>query len=124
MRFFQGDLFDAVSRTAASFDFVVANPPYIRSAELETLAPEIRQWEPVAALDGGTDGLDYYQRIIGGAPNWLAEGGTILLEIGSDLAGAVTGLFAGAGRYQPAAICRDCAGRERVVMAAKGRAHG
>jgi release factor glutamine methyltransferase len=124
MRFFPGDLFEPVSRAAALFDLIVANPPYIRSAELATLAPEIRRWEPLAALNGGADGLDYYRRIIGGAPSRLSDGGTVLLEIGSDLAAAVAGLFDGAGCYRPAEIHRDYAGRERVVAAVKGRARG
>jgi release factor glutamine methyltransferase len=124
MRFFQGDLFDALKQTGAIFDLIVANPPYIRSAELAVLAPEIREWEPPAALDGGTEGIDFYPRIIGAAPGHLAERGRVLLEIGSDQADSVVDLFAGAGGYLPASVYPDCAGHDRVVAAVKGTGRG
>jgi release factor glutamine methyltransferase len=124
MRFLRGDLFDALDGTGVRFDLIVSNPPYIRTAELAGLAPEIRDWEPLTALDGGADGLDCYRRLIGAAPLHLNEGGRILLEIGADLAEAVVGLFAGAGGYGPAGVQRDYAGRDRVVTAVKGARGG
>jgi release factor glutamine methyltransferase len=124
MRFLRGDLFDALDGTGVRFDLIVSNPPYIRTAELAGLAPEIREWEPLTALDGGADGLDCYRRLIGAAPLHLNEGGRILLEIGADLAEAVVGLFAGAGGYGPAGVQRDYAGRDRVVTAVKGARGG
>ncbi len=124
MRFFRGDLFAALDPASAMFDLIVSNPPYIRRRDLAALAPEICQWEPAAALDGGSDGLDFYRRIIRAAPSRLAAGGRILLEIGSDQAQAVVGIFAGAGCYLRAGIQRDYAGRDRVVAAMKGPGRG
>lgn len=124
MRFFHGDLFEALDPTSAMFDFIVSNPPYIRRTDLAALASEICQWEPAVALDGGTDGLKLYRRIIGAAPSRLAEGGRLLLEIGSDQAQAVVGISVGAGCYLPASIHRDYAGRDRVVAAMKGAGRG
>lgn len=124
MRFFRGDLYDALDQAGARFDLIIANPPYIRRMKLNALAPEIRDWEPAEALDGGIDGLDYYPRTIGAAPAHLVEGGRVLLEIGSDLAEAVVGLFAGAGSYLPASVHRDYAGQDRVVTAVKGTVRG
>ncbi len=120
----QGDLFDALDNTGCVFDLLVSNPPYIRRAEMVTLPPEIREWEPLTALDGGDDGLEFYRRIIAAGPRFADDGGSMLLEIGSDMAGDVVDLFAGAGCYAPASIHRDYAGRDRVVAAVKGPRRG
>jgi len=124
MRFLRGDLFDALDEADTTFDLILSNPPYIRSAELAELAPEIRDWEPWAALDGGADGLDYYRRIVGAAPSHLTETGILLMEIGSDLAEAVAAIFARTGCYAAASVHRDYAGRNRAVGAAKGARRG
>jgi len=119
MRFLRSDLFEVLDRVGEKFDLIVSNPPYIRSAELLNLAPEIRQWEPITALDGGADGLDYYRRIIREAHGYLTVDGQLLLEIGEDMAEAVTQMIAHAGCYQPAAVYKDCAGNDRVIAASK-----
>ena len=124
IRFLQGDLLDALDQVGATFDLILSNPPYVRSAELAGLAPEIRDWEPRTALDGGVDGLDYSRRLIGAAPSHFNEGGRMLLEIGSDAAQAVVDLFARAGCYEPARVHRDYAGRDRAVAAVKGTRRG
>lgn len=124
IRFLQGDLLDAMDQIGATFDLILSNPPYVRSAELAGLAPEIRDWEPRTALDGGADGLDYSRRLIGAAPSHFNEGGRMLLEIGSDAAEAVVDLFARAGCYEPARVHRDYAGRDRAVAAVKGARRG
>ena len=68
MQFFTGDLFDALApRSAIRFDLIVTNPPYVRRADIVTLAPEVSRWEPRVALDGGADGLDFYRRIAAAA---------------------------------------------------------
>ena len=123
-RFFQGDLFDALSQEDAIFDIIVSNPPYIRHAELAALAREICRWEPAVALDGGSDGLDFYRRIIAASASHLRAGGRIFFETGSELAEAVVVLFAGAGMYLPADTFRDYAGLNRVVAATRGRGRG
>lgn len=87
----QGDLFSAVPETA--FDVIVSNPPYIPSADCLTLQEEVRR-EPMMALDGGADGLNFYCRIASDAPKFLRPGGVLLLEVGFDQAEAVMALLA------------------------------
>jgi release factor glutamine methyltransferase len=114
-----GDLFAALGAEKRLFDLIVANPPYIRTGELSLLAPEIRQWEPMTALDGGPDGMEYYRRIIGRAHEYLAPGSSIVLEIGADMAPVVSELFARWGGYGPASLYQDYAGKDRVIAAIK-----
>lgn len=87
----QGDLFAAVPEIA--FDVIVSNSPYIPSADCLTLQEEVRR-EPLMALDGGADGLDFYRRIASDAPKFLRPGGVLLLEVGFDQAEAVMALLA------------------------------
>lgn len=87
----QGDLFAAMLEIA--FDVIVSNPPYIPSADCLTLQEEVRR-EPMMALDGGTDGLDFYRQIARSAPHFLRPGGVLLLEVGFDQAEAVMALLA------------------------------
>jgi release factor glutamine methyltransferase len=112
-----GDLFAPLGAKEGLFDLIVANPPYIRTGELSLLAPEISQWEPMTALDGGLDGIEYYRRIIGEAHEHLAPGSSIVLEIGADMAPVVTELFARSGGYGPPSVYQDYAGKDRVIAA-------
>jgi release factor glutamine methyltransferase len=114
--FGRGDLFEVVCGT---FDLIVANPPYVRRAELARLPPEIREWEPVGALDGGVDGLDFYRRIIAEAHRYLVTGGHLILEIGADMGAAVTELFTRAGCYESSCVYQDYAGKDRIIAATK-----
>jgi release factor glutamine methyltransferase len=114
---------------AGKFDLIVSNPPYIPSAEIATLAEEVANHDPRAALDGGPDGLDAYRRIAARAGQVLAPSGRILVEIGSEQAGAVVEIFnqASLGVDGTRTVKRDLAGRPRVVMAEApqtGRAEG
>jgi release factor glutamine methyltransferase len=115
----QGDLFAALGKEKPQFDLIVSNPPYIRTGELSLLAPEISQWEPVIALDGGQDGMEYYRRIIGAAHEYLAPRGSIALEIGADMAVVVAALFSRSGCYEPVSIYQDGARKDRVIAANK-----
>ncbi|SFE12573.1 [protein release factor]-glutamine N5-methyltransferase [Methylobacterium sp. 13MFTsu3.1M2] len=110
-RFVAGDWCDALR---GRFDLVVSNPPYIARAVIATLAREVRGHDPEAALDGGTDGLDAYRRILDGAGARLAPGGLIVLEIGYDQAAAVTDLARAAG-YRERGLTRDLADHDRVL---------
>ena len=83
---------------------------------MPTLAAEVRK-EPLAALDGGADGLDVIRRLVADAPPLLAADGALVLEVGAGQAPAVVALFAADGRYQPATITKDLGGIERVVAA-------
>lgn len=86
-----GDLFAPFR--GETFDMIVSNPPYIPAGQLAGLQEEVRR-EPALALDGGADGLDFYRRIIAEAPRYLAPGGWLLLEFGSDQAADVKALMA------------------------------
>jgi release factor glutamine methyltransferase len=102
---------------AGAFDLIVSNPPYIPAATIATLAPEVRCHDPMAALDGGADGLDAYRRIlaeVASGPVRLAAGGTLLFEVGHDQAAAVLDLGRQAGLV-PGGITHDLAGQARVV---------
>ncbi|MHB8708401.1 MAG: peptide chain release factor N(5)-glutamine methyltransferase [Desulfuromonadales bacterium] len=96
------------------FDLAVANPPYIPGEELAMLMPEVRDFEPHLALDGGADGLDAYRALASQADAVLTPGGWLLVEVGIDQAAAVQELFAAAGLAEIFAS-RDLAGIERVV---------
>lgn len=116
VRLATGDLFAAVGADDR-FDIIASNPPYVTTSELESLAQDIRKYEPRSALDGGPDGLDVVRRIIGAAPNHLASGGQIFIEISPEQAAAVQGLFAGDRHYADMRALKDLAGRLRVVAA-------
>ena len=118
IRFVQGDLWAPVAGEPEGFDLIVTNPPYIRSGDLAGLALEIREWEPISALDGGEDGLDYYRRIASDCGRYLAAAGQILLEIGDGMGEAVRRIFIRAG-YEMPMIIRDYAGKERVLAIRK-----
>jgi release factor glutamine methyltransferase len=102
---------------AGGCDLVVSNPPYIPSADIATLAPEVRDFDPRAALDGGRDGLAAYRAIAADATRLLAPGGTIVVEIGPDQAAAVAAVFAACGLAACGEPCPDLAGQPRVVAA-------
>ncbi len=112
-----GDLFAALGQWAVPFDLIVANPPYIRRDAIASLEPEVSRWEPRAALDGGTDGLDFYRRIAAEAGRFLAPTGALALEIGADMGRQVRALFNQAGCYRGVTVYQDYAGRDRVVTA-------
>jgi len=99
----------------ASFDVVVSNPPYVRSAEIEGLAPEVRDHEPRLALDGGADGLDAYRLLAPEILRVVKPGGRFAVEIGHDQSEPVEALFRAAGGTQVATL-KDLANRDRVVV--------
>jgi release factor glutamine methyltransferase len=98
------------------FDLVVSNPPYIASAEIATLAVEVREHDPRRALDGGADGLAAYRAIVADAPRLLGPAGHLVLEIGAGQEAAVSGLFA-ATSLAKAAARPDLAGIMRALAA-------
>ena len=113
-----GNMFSAL-RSDEQFDIIVSNPPYIKSDIIETLAPEVKDHEPRLALDGGEDGLDAYKVIANNAAAHLKDGGVLALEIGYDQGEAVAFLLERTHYYKPAAIIKDLAGKNRVVVAEK-----
>jgi release factor glutamine methyltransferase len=99
-----------------SFDLVVSNPPYIPAADIETLAPDVKDFEPRAALDGGADGLAAYRIIADQLPRLLAPVGVAALEVGWDQGAAVERLLTLAG-LRDVQVRKDLAGRDRVALA-------
>jgi len=97
-------------------DLVTANPPYIPSATIPTLMPELA-WEPRRALDGGPDGLGIIREIIAGAPDRLRPGGVLLLEIGAEQGAATGELVRETGAFESWRVGRDLAGLDRVLVA-------
>jgi release factor glutamine methyltransferase len=112
-----GDLFAAVRRRR--FDLVVSNPPYVPRVELERLAPEVRDYEPRVALDGGRDGLDFYRRLAPTVSDVLAEEGVVVVEMGHGQSSAAAEIFAAAG-LRVVSVERDLAGIERVLVVRRG----
>jgi release factor glutamine methyltransferase len=104
------------------FDLVVSNPPYVATADIATLAADVRDYEPVAALDGGADGLAAYRVLAEQCPSLLAEGGHVAVEIGSGQAEAVTAVFAQHGLHLSSSAYPDLAGIARVLILQCGRA--
>ncbi len=111
--FSEGDLFDA-RIPWPKVELVTANPPYIATAELGTLMPDVRDFEPRLALDGGSDGLALVRRIVEAAPRALVAGGVLALEIGAGEAAATTALFEARG-FREITTTRDYGKIERVV---------
>ncbi len=114
VRFKLGDLFAPVD--SLRFDCIVSNPPYVRHDEIETLQVEIREHEPVQALDGGRDGLDFYRKIFRAAASHLVENGIIMLEIGFGQAEAIRQLAVRSG-FTQVNFMKDFAGIERIIAA-------
>ena len=97
------------------FDLIVANPPYIPTGDLDGLQPEVRDFEPRGALDGGVDGLDFYRLIIPASPEHLDPDGLLLLEVGIGQAESVQAMFAACGRFTGLFTALDENGIQRVV---------
>ncbi len=110
--FLQSDLFEKVE---GKFEIIVSNPPYIASAEVEKLMPEVRDHEPRMALDGTEDGLYFYRRIIEKAGKHLVSSGMLFFEIGYDQGQAVSELMRTEG-YCDVQVVQDYAGLDRVVF--------
>lgn len=111
VNFERSDLFDNVT---GKFDVIVSNPPYIPTAEITKLMPEVRDFEPTEALDGKEDGLYFYRRILEKCGDYLNPGGKILFEIGCDQGDAVSGLLRDAG-FHDVGIVKDLTRHDRVV---------
>lgn len=114
--FVQGDLFENVE---GMFDMIVSNPPYIQSDVIDTLMPEVRDYEPHLALDGSEDGLLFYRRILAECPRYLRKGGTLIFETGYDQGEAVSRLMEQAG-FLGVMLVRDYGGLDRVVCGTLG----
>lgn len=99
------------------FEVIVSNPPYVADGEAQDLEPEIREWEPGAALYAGPDGLAALRRIATGVGPYLKPGGLLALEVGLGQATYIMELLENTGEFRTVRVCRDLSGRERVVLA-------
>lgn len=127
VRLVKGDLLDAflshhgtlaADFDTRSFDLVVSNPPYISPEEADRLPREVREHEPMLALDGGKDGLNFYRRVARLLARRLHADGFVMFEIGDTQAAAVSALLREAG-FADVAVAKDYAGCDRVVVAAR-----
>lgn len=118
INFIEGNLFPSQHLTPSTYHLIVSNPPYIPSAEIAYLQPEVRS-EPVIALDGGVDGLDYFRRIVDKAAEYLDEKGYLILEIGFGQLDAINKIFQDSGTFSISEIIRDYSSIERIVVAQK-----
>jgi len=117
--FFCGDWLAPLSNTKYRFDMIISNPPYIQTQAVRRLQPEIFEYEPIAALDGGKDGLNCLRLIIEGAYLFLNAHGNLLLEIGHDQKTEVAKIIAECGHYENVLFKKDYSGYDRVVQMQK-----
>jgi release factor glutamine methyltransferase len=115
IEFLAGSLLEPVA--GRRFDLIVSNPPYIPTTDIDGLEPEVRNFDPRGALDGGSDGLDLYRTLIPAAPEHLNPAGWLLVEVGIGQAPAVVELFRKCADYNPPITACDPGGIERVVGA-------
>nr|WP_294682919.1 peptide chain release factor N(5)-glutamine methyltransferase [uncultured Anaerotignum sp.] len=114
--FYESDLFQNVpAEWRGRLDAIVSNPPYIPKADIAELMTEVKDFEPLSALDGGADGLDFYRAIVAEGRAWLKEGGWLFFEIGYDQGEALRTLLADLG-YTEIGIKQDLAGLDRVAF--------
>ena len=111
VNFVHSDLFENID---GNFDIIVSNPPYIKTEVIKGLMPEVREYEPMMALDGMEDGLYFYRKIISSAKEHLSRGGQLFFEIGYDQGQEVSDLMRKEG-YTDVEVLKDLAGLDRVV---------
>lgn len=121
IRFLEGDLFRSFEELdlGGKADIIAANPPYIKSNDLPSLQPEVRDHEPVAALIAGPEGTEIHERIIRQAPHFLKKHGALVMEMGIGQSDLLVTLLNANGAYGKPAIVKDLAGTERVIIANK-----
>lgn len=112
VRFIKSNMFQDITD---KFDIIVSNPPYISSDEILNLEQEVQK-EPVLALDGGKDGLEYYSQIAQNAFNYLTQNGYLCLEIGYDQKEKVQEILQDTEKYDPIQCIKDLAGKDRVIL--------
>ena len=119
VKFEVGDLFAPFSGKLGKkkFDLIISNPPYINTGVIATLQKEVRDHEPLSALDGGPDGLTFYRRIAAEAPAYMHKNGILMMEIGYDQKQPVMQLLEETERFKNIICLQDLAGKDRIVAA-------
>jgi release factor glutamine methyltransferase len=118
VNFILSDLFNSCALKPHSYDIIVSNPPYIPSAEIDNLEAEVK-CQPAIALDGGQDGLDFYRRIIAGAPRYLRKNGFLAMEIGFNQIEAIKDIFMGYPDFEIVELVKDYSQIDRIIVAKK-----
>lgn len=108
---------DIYSKINEKYDFIISNPPYIRTDEIQRLDPKIKNYEPLNALDGGESGIEFYDKIIRDAKAFLNKDGYLFLEIGYDQKDDVSNLFSKHNINVKLKVVKDLAGYDRVIIA-------
>lgn len=116
INFLQSDLFSNYRLRTMDYGLIVSNPPYIPTAEIKALEPEL-DYEPRMALDGGNDGLDFYRLIIKQAPAYLKQRGFLTLEMGFNQCSAIKELFDSVGKFEIIQVVKDYQDIDRIVVA-------
>ncbi len=118
IQWLQGDFLSALGKVQERFDVIISNPPYIPRPHIATLPSDVRQ-EPLTALDGGVDGLDFYRRLAAEAANHLRPEGIVLAEFGDGQAAAIQQLFAEQPSWMPVVITQDLNLKDRFLTVRK-----
>jgi len=114
--FLRGSLFEPIEKL--SFDLIIANPPYVKAEDIPNLQPEVRDWEPIEALNGGEDGEDIYRELIPSAREFLKDHGILILEVGLGQSYDIAHLIE-SSEYADIEIIKDYAGIDRIIQARK-----
>ena len=123
INFMQSDLFNHQDLETGGYDLIISNPPYIPTGEIRKLQPEIR-FEPFIALDGGSDGLDFYRRIIKESPRYLREGGLLIMEMGLNQIYALKNIIEKSSTFGIVEITKDYNNIDRVIVLERHKENG
>ncbi len=118
VKLYKGNLFKGVEELGIKFHIIASNPPYIPSEEIQTLQEEVKKFEPMAALDGGEDGLDFYRKIIPESKKYLEKDGLLIFEIGCEQGKDVSNLLLNED-FRDIEVLKDLQGLDRVVLGIK-----
>lgn len=122
IHFYLGDLFDPLGeKLYGKVDLLVSNPPYIPHNEIACLQKEVRNYEPILALDGGKDGLDFYRRLIQEGQRFLSPQGRMIFEVGYNQAQEVCRMLEEKGIFGEIVMKKDLAGIDRTIIARKNQ---
>lgn len=123
INFLQSDLFNTQDLRPNTYDLIISNPPYIPTEDIENLQLQI-QYEPVIALDGGKDGLDFYRWIIKNSPKYFKKGGYLIMEMGFNQRDAIEDIFYNSRDFKIKEVVKDYNNIDRIIVARKTSTNG